>query len=407
MLEIGLGVALFTAIVLALVLVILLARSRLVATGVADVTVNTTRKLKIPVGEKLLTALSSAGINLPSTCGGVGTCGLCRVKVLAGGGAIMATETVHITKREAGEGARLACQVTVKQALDVEVPEAVFGAREWQCTVRSSMNISTLIKEVVLDLAPGDTIDFRAGSYVQIVSPPYQARFADFEIDEAFEEEWKRLGLRKYQAAAAQPESRAYSMANSPADKTSIVLDVRIAIPPPGASDTVPPGIVSSYIFSLKPGDKVAAIGPFGHFFAKDTDNEMVFVGGGVGMAPLRSHIFHQLVELKSKRKMTFWFGARNRREILYRRDFDELQAKYDNFRWFIVLSEPQPEDDWKGMTGFVHQALLAHYLEDHPAPEDCEYYVCGPPVMLRAVRNMLDSLGVDPDNILFDDVGG
>jgi len=406
MLEIGLGVAVFTAIVLVLVLVILLARSKLVATGEAEITVNESRKFKAPMGDKLLTALDEAGIHLPSTCLGVGMCGQCRVKVQGGGGAILPTEKAHITKREANEGARLACQVTIKQAMAVEVPDEIFGVKQWQCTVRSNKNIGTLIKELVLDLPVGETIDFRAGSYVQISCPAYQARFADFDIDAEYQGEWQRLGLRKYEVATKMPESRAYSMASHPGENSFIRLDVRIAIPPPGAPDTVPPGIVSSYIFGLKPGDKVKVTGPFGRFFAKDTTKEMVFIGGGVGMAPMRSHIFHQLIGLKSQRKITFWYGARNRREILYAEDFDDLQAKHDNFQWFVALSDPRPQDDRKGMKGFIHEALLEHYLKDHPAPEDCEYYLCGPPLMVRAVRNMLDMLGVDQDNIFFDDFG-
>ena len=407
MLEIGLGVAFFTTIVLVLVLVILAARSKLVATGEVEVTVNEARKITALVGAKLLSSLAEAGIHLPSGCGAVGTCGQCRVQILAGGGAILPTETAHITKREATQGVRLACQVTVKQEMKVQVPDEVFGVKQWECTVRSNENIATLIKELVLDLPQGEAIDFRAGSYVQITCPPYRARFADFDIGPDYDGEWDRHELRRFESGTARPATRAYSMANYPEENGFVMLDVRIAIPPPGAPDTVPPGVVSSYIFGLRPGDNVTVSGPFGHFFAQDTDSEMIFVGGGVGMAPMRSHIFDQLKRLMSKRKITFWYGARNRRELMYREQFDRLQVEHDNFRWFVALSEPSPEDDWQGMTGFIHEVLYEHYLKDHPTPEDCEYYLCGPPMMIRAVRNMLDSLGVDPDDILFDDFGG
>lgn len=407
MLEISLGVFFFTAIILILVLVILFARSKLVATGEVELTINQERKFKVPVGSKLLGVLTETGIHLPSACGGRGTCGQCHVQVLAGCGAILPTEMALITKREATQGARLACQATVKQETMIQVPEEVFGVKEWECTVRSNENISTLIKELILDLPPGEIIDFQAGSYVQIDCPPYRARYADFDVGSEYSGEWERLGLRGYEAGTEKPETRAYSMASYPEEKTFITLGVRVAIPPPGSPDTVPPGIVSSYIFSLKPGDKVTVSGPFGNFFATDTDNEMVFIGGGVGMAPMRSMIFDQLKRLKSKRKITFWYGARNSRELMYREHFDRLQEERGNFQCFFALSEPSPEEDWGGMTGFIHEALYEHYLKDHPAPEDCEYYLCGPPMMILAVRNMLDSLGVDPDNIFFDDFGG
>jgi Na+-transporting NADH:ubiquinone oxidoreductase subunit F len=407
MIEIGLGVALFTGIVLCLVLVILAVRSRLVATGAVEITVNDERTLKAPVGGKLLGALAEAGIHLPSACGGVGTCGQCRVDVLSGGGAILPTETARISKREAAQGARLACQVTVRQEMAVRVPEEVFGVKHWECTVRSNANIATLMKELVLDLPPGESIDFRAGSYVQITCPPYRARFADFDIGAEYRGEWDRLDLWRHVAVTKRSATRAYSMARYPDEKTVIMLVVRIAIPPPGAPDSVPPGVVSSYIFSLAPGDKVRVSGPFGHFFAAETDKEMVFVGGGAGMAPMRSHVFDQLKRLNTKRKISFWYGARNRRELLYQQEFDRLQAEHDNFRWVAALSEPRPEDRWQGKTGFIHDVLYEYYLKDHPAPEDCEYYLCGPPMMITAVCKMLDNLGVDTDNIRFDDFGG
>jgi Na+-transporting NADH:ubiquinone oxidoreductase subunit F len=387
MIEIALGVALFTAIVVVLVLAILAARSRLVATGTVAVTVNESKAIEASTGDKLLTALSAAGIHLPSACGGVGTCGQCRVRVTDGGGAILPTERASITKREAALGDRLACQVTVKRDMAVRVPDEVFGVKRWDCTVRSNRNIATLIKEVHC--------------------PPYRARFTEFDIAPDYRGEWDRLDLWRYEARTAEATTRAYSLANYPAENTEVRLDIRIAIPPPAAPDTVPPGVVSSYLFGLAPGDTLAVLGPYGNFFATDSDAEMVFVGGGVGMAPMRAHIFDHLLRLKSGRKITFWYGARNRREIIYKEDFDRLQAAHDNFDWFVALSDPEPADDWQGMTGFVHDMLYEHYLKDHPAPEACEYYLCGPPMMIRAVRNMLDSLGVDPDNIFFDDFGG
>jgi Na+-transporting NADH:ubiquinone oxidoreductase subunit F len=297
--------------------------------------------------------------------------------------------------------------VTLKQDMIVQVPDEVFGVKQWQCTVRSNRSIATLIKELVLDLPPGETVDFRAGSYVQIACPAYRARFEDFDIGPEYRAEWDRLGLWRYQVGTAQPTTRAYSMANYPEEDRFVMLDVRIAIPPPGAPDSVPPGVVSSYLFGLRPGDRVTVLGPYGHFFATPSDREMVFVGGGVGMAPMRCHIFDQLKRLESGRRISFWYGARNRRELLYEADFDRLQAEHGNFEWFVALSDPGAMDDWRGPTGFIHEVLYRNYLKDHPAPEDCEYYVCGPPVMIRAVMNMLDSLGVDPDNIFFDDFGG
>jgi Na+-transporting NADH:ubiquinone oxidoreductase subunit F len=407
MFEIGLGIALFTGIVLCLVLVILAVRSRLVAGGTVSVTVNNDRTVEALSGEKLLSALADAGIHLPSACGGVGTCGQCRTMVVQGGGAILPTELAQITKREAAAGVRLACQVTVRQDMVVQVPEEVFGVGHWNCIVHSNANIATLIKELVLDLPAGETIDFRAGSYVQIACPPYRANFADFDIEPGFRDEWDRFDLWRYRAGTATQTTRAYSMANYPDEDEAIKLVVRIAIPPPGAPENVPPGVVSSYIFNLKPGDRVAVSGPFGNFIAAETENEMVFVGGGAGMGPMRSQIFDQLIRRKSQRKITFWYGARSRRELFYSNDFDRLQAEHDNFQWTVALSEPRPEDDWHGKTGFIHDVLYDSYLKDHPAPEDCEYYLCGPPMMIKAVRNMLDNLGVDPDNIFFDDFGG
>jgi Na+-transporting NADH:ubiquinone oxidoreductase subunit F len=405
MLEIILGVVFFTLIVLALVMVILWAKTHLVPQGEVEIVINGQKTIKTPVGVKLLMALAENHLFISSACGGGGTCGQCRVKVLEGGGELLPTEASHISKREAKEGERLSCQVTVKQPMKIEVPEEVFGVKKWECTVRSNRNVATFIKELILDLPPGEVLNFRAGGYIQIECPPYHVKFSDFDIDEEYRADWDKYNLWRLESKVDEPVVRAYSMANFPLENTIIMLNVRIATPPPGLD--VPPGKMSSYIFSLKPGDKVTVSGPFGEFFARETDNEMVFVGGGAGMAPMRSHIFDQLIRLKSKRKMTFWYGARSLREAFYVEHFDKLQAEHPNFRWFLALSEPKPEDNWTGFTGFIHEVLYENYLKDHPAPEDCEYYLCGPPVMNAAVIKMLEDLGVERENILLDDFGG
>jgi len=406
MLEISLGVAMFTTIVLLLVFVIIVARQRLVSTGNVAIMVNDERELKVPVGQKLLGALAGQQLFIPSACGGGGTCGQCRVRVFEGGGAILPTETSIITKREANEGERLSCQVSVKRDMRIQVPSEVFGVKKWQCRVRSNRNMATFIKELVLELPEGESVDFRAGGYIQIECPPHELKYSDFDIEPQFRDEWDRYDLWRYESKVKKTMVRAYSMANYPEESGLIILNVRIASPPPSAPDA-PPGIMSSYIFNLKPGDEVTISGPFGEFFACDTDNEMVFIGGGVGMAPMRSHIFDQLRRINTKRKMTFWYGARSKREVFYQEDFDQLQAENDNFRWFTALSDPAKEDNWTGLTGFIHQVLYENYLADHPAPEDCEYYMCGPPMMNSAVIRMLEDMGVERENIMLDDFGG
>ncbi len=407
MLEIGLGVATFTGIILCLVLVIVAVRSRLVPAGEVEITVNETRTTKARAGDKLLNALADADIHLPSACGGVGTCGQCRLRVLDGGGEALPTEASHLTRRELADGTRLACQVAIKQDMAIRVPEEIFGVRQWRCSVRSSVTVATLIREIVLELPPGESIEFRAGSYVVINCPPYQARFSDFDIGPAFRDEWDRFDLWRYRAGTGTATTRAYSLANAPEESEIVMLVVRIAIPPPAAPATVPPGVVSSYLFSLKAGDTASVSGPFGNFFARESGREMILVGGGAGMAPLRAHILDQLKRLGSKRKISFWYGARSLRELFYADQFDRLQQEHDNFRWVVALSDPRPEDEWRGETGFIHEVLFERYLEDHPAPEDCDYYLCGPPMMIKAVRNMVDNLGVDADNVFFDDFGG
>ncbi|MBF6649017.1 NADH:ubiquinone reductase (Na(+)-transporting) subunit F [Methylobacter sp. BlB1] len=404
--EIALGIIIFTVIVIALVFVIIGAKNKLVASGDVEILINDEKKIHVPVGSKLLTALADNGLFVPSACGGGGTCAQCRVKVHSGGGEILPTETSHITKREAAEGERLSCQVTVRNNMEIEVEDDVFGVKKWECTVKSNHNVATFIKELVLELPEGEEIKYRAGGYIQIECPPHVAKYSDFNIEERFHEDWDKYNLWRYVSDVKEPALRAYSMASYPEEK-EIMLNVRIATPPPGAPDSVPPGIMSSYIFNLKPGDKCIVSGPYGEFFAKDTDAEMVFIGGGAGMAPMRSHIFDQLRRLKSKRKMTFWYGARSKREMFYVEDFDMLARENDNFEWHVALSDPLPDDNWTGYTGFIHNVLYENFIKNHPAPEDCEFYMCGPPIMNSSVINMLLENGVEPENIFLDDFGG
>ncbi|EMR14054.1 Na(+)-translocating NADH-quinone reductase subunit F [Methylophaga lonarensis MPL] len=404
--EIILGITLFTLIILALVFVILSARRRLVASGDIEIVINDEKTIHCPAGGKLLGALANANLFVSSACGGGGTCGQCKVKIQEGGGSILPTEESLINKREAREGERLSCQVAVKQNMRIEVPEEVFGVKKWECTVRSNHNVATFIKELVLELPEGEDVKFRAGGFIQIECPPHTVDYKDFIIEDEYREDWDRYDMWRYKSVVKEEVVRAYSMANYPEEKGIVMLNVRIASPPP-SDDSIPPGQMSSYIFNLKPGDKVTISGPFGEFFAKNTDKEMVFIGGGAGMAPMRSHIFDQLGRLKSKRKMTFWYGARSLREMFYVEDFDKLAEENDNFTWNVALSDPLPEDNWKGYTGFIHNVLYENYLKDHPAPEDCEFYICGPPMMNAAVISMLEDLGVEPENILLDDFGG
>lgn len=407
LLEISLGVVFFTGIVLLLVMVILVARSRLVSTGTVNILINGETTIQAPVGVRLLTALANARLFVPSACGGSGTCGQCRVRIFSGGGAILPTEESHITRREARQGERLSCQVMVKGDMKIQVPDEVFGVKKWQCTVRSNRNVATFIKELVLALPDDELIEFRAGGYIQVDCPPHKTGFRDFDIDDRFRDEWDRLNLWRFNSIVKETITRAYSMANYPLENDVIILNVRIALPPAGLRSPVPPGKVSSYLFGLNPGDRLVVSGAYGDFFAKDTDAEMVFIGGGAGMAPMRSHIFDQLKRLRSKRKISFWYGARNRREIFYAEIFDRLQEEHGNFSWHVALSDPQPQDEWTGYEGFIHKVVHDNYLARHPAPEDCEYYLCGPPMMNAAVIRMLEDLGVERDNIMLDDFGG
>jgi len=407
MVQIVLAVAVFTGIVVLLSAVILLARSKLVETGAVEMIVNDDREFQVPAGAKLLTALSSVGLYLPGGCGGKGTCGQCRVKVLAGGGPMLPTESALIGRKEAADHVRLGCQVTVREDVRVRIPDEVFGVRKWECKLRSNRNLSTFIKEIDLELPPGEEVPFRAGGYIQVECPPYEAKFSDFDIGPEFRDEWERNNLWRFRAGTKVPTIRAYSMANYPEEKGVILLNVSIALPPPGSDENVPPGVVSSYLFNLKPGDPVTIAGPYGEFYAKDTDNEMVFIGGGAGMAPLRSHIFDQLKRLGTDRKISFWFGVRSKRDLIYHEEFTRLAAEHPNFSYVVALSEPKEKDAWDGPVGFIHQVAYDEYLAQHEAPEDCEYYMCGPPLMVSAVQKMLTDLGVSEENVMFDDFGG
>lgn len=402
-----LGVVMFTVIVLTLVAVILAARSRLVSTGDVTIDINEDpeKAVTTPAGDKLLNTLSGAGVFLPSACGGGGTCAQCKCKVLDGGGEMLPTERSHFTKREEAEGWRLSCQVPVKQDMKIEVEEELFGVKKWECEVVSNDNVATFIKELVLKLPEGEDVNFRAGGYVQLECPPHTVEYKNFEIQDEYRGDWDKFDQWKYVSKVDETTIRAYSMANYPEEKGLLKFNIRIASPPPGTDFA--PGKMSSFVFNLKPGDKMAVYGPFGEFFAKDTDNEMVFVGGGAGMAPMRSHIFDQLKRLSSTRKISFWYGARSLREAFYVDEFDKLAEDNPNFTWHLALSDPLPEDNWEGKTGFIHQVLYDNYLKDHAAPEDCEFYMCGPPMMNAAVIKMLEDQGVEPENILLDDFGG
>ena len=405
--EIVLGVLMFTVIVLALVVLILVAKSRLVASGNIEILINDQKTIEVPAGGKLLGALSDAGIFVSSACGGGGTCAQCLVKVRDGGGDILATERTHINNREAREGCRLSCQVAVKQNMSVEVPPEAFETKRWTCTVKSNHNVATFIKELVLELPVGEDVDFKPGGYIQIECPPHVVAYKDFNIETEYRDDWDKFDVWRYVSTVDAEVVRAYSMANYPGEKGVIMLNVRVASPPPRAVENTPPGKMSSYIFSLKPGDKVEISGPYGEFFIKDTQAEMVYIGGGAGMAPLRSHIFELFKERKSDRKVSYWYGGRSKRELFYVDQFEKIATDFPNFSFHIALSEPLPEDQWTGDVGFIHQVLYDNYLKEHPAPEDIEYYICGPPMMNQAVFKLLGDLGVEPDNIAFDDFGG
>jgi len=402
------GVAMFTAIVMGLAVMILMARARLVSTADVSIEINDdpSRALTVEAGGKLLQTLAGSGIFLSSACGGGGTCGQCRCQVLDGGGTFLPVEEGHFTRGQLRQNWRLACQVAVKQDMKIHVEPEFFGVKQWDCEVVSNKNVATFIKELVLKLPKGESVDFRAGGYVQLEAPPHSVNYRDFDIDPEYRGDWERFKFFDLASSVDETVIRAYSMANYPEEKGLLKFNIRIATPPPGTKD-VPPGQMSSYVFGLKPGDRMRVFGPFGEFFARDTRAEMIFVGGGAGMAPMRSHIFDQLRRVHSDRKISFWYGARSLREMFYVEDFDALQAANHNFEWHVALSDPQPEDNWAGYTGFIHKVLYDNYLKDHPAPEDCEFYMCGPPMMNAAVIKLLLELGVERENIMLDDFGG
>ena len=408
MITILLGVGMFTSVIVTLVAIVLVARSRLVASGKVTIVINddNSKAISTPAGSTLLSTLAANKIFIPSACGGKGTCGVCKANVLEGGGILLPTERSHVTRGEERNGVRLTCQVKVKNDMCIELPPEIFSVREWECTVRSNKNVATFIKELVLELPPGESVPFRAGGYIQITCPPHEVKYSSFDVDSNYRNDWDKFNMWRYESKVDEPVSRAYSMANYPEEKGVILLNVRIASPPPKSQENVPPGKMTSYLFNLKQGDKVIISGPFGEFYAKDTDAEMLFIGGGAGMAPMRSHIFDQIKRLKTKRKLTFWYGARSLQEAFYINDFNEIQAAYENMDWHLALSEPLPADQWTGYTGFIHQVVLDNYLNTHPSPEDIEYYLCGPPQMLTACMKMLHGLGVEPENILYDDFG-
>ena len=404
--EILLGVVMFSGIVLVLVLLILEAKNRLEPSGTVQITVNEQKVLEVPAGGKLLGALASEGIFVSSACGGGGTCAQCKVHVHSGGGDILQTEKNHINRREAREGCRLSCQVSVKQNMNIEVPDEAMETKKWECTVQSNHNVATFIKEFVLKLPEGEQVNFKSGGYIQIEVPPHEIAFKDFDIEEEYHEDWDKFDVWRYVSRVDEEVIRAYSMANYPGEKGIIMLNVRVATPNPRAPEGTPPGKASSYIFSRKPGDKVTISGPYGEFFINDSDSEMVYIGGGAGMAPLRSHIFELFRNRKTDRKVSYWYGGRSLRELFYVDHFRRIEEEFPNFSFHIALSDALPEDNWTGYTGFIHQVVLDNYLKDHPSPEDIEYYLCGPPMMNAAVFKMLDDLGVEPENIRFDDFG-
>jgi Na+-transporting NADH:ubiquinone oxidoreductase subunit F len=408
MLSIGLAILMFTAVVLLLVALLMVARNKMVPSGDVSILVNedASKVLKVAAGGTLLGALTNNKIFIPSACGGKGTCGVCEVVVKEGGGALLPTESGFITPGEAKRGCRLACQVKVKRDMRIEVPAEIFSVRKWQCRVLSNRNVSSFIKELKVELPAGEEVPFRAGGYVQIECPPHSLSYREFDIEEAFRAEWDQFDLWRFKSVVTEPVERGYSVASYPLEKGVLLFTIRIVFPP-DYRDDIPPGKMSSYLFNLKPGDSVTVAGPFGEFFARDTDKEMCFVAAGAGMAPMRSHIFDQLLRLKTQRKMSFWYSARNLSEVFYVEEFDKLAREHPNFEWHIVLSEPRPEDNWSGPIGLVrHKALHKLFLAQHPAPEDVEYYLCGPDVMNKAVIKMCMDVGVDRENIMLDDFG-
>jgi len=407
--SIGLGVFMFSFVVLAMVVLLLFAKSKLVQSGPVKITINGDEDNVVTcgAGSTLLNTLSEQKIFVPSACGGGGTCSQCRVQVHAGGGTLLPTEEGHISRGEARENWRLACQVKVKEDMDIEVPAEIFSVKKWECEVISNRNVATFIKEFIVQLPEGEEIDYESGGYIQIEIPNHEVKYSDFEIEEDYRGDWDQFNMWRYKSTVTEPCERAYSMASYPAEGNRLMLNVRIASPPPRAPEGIPPGKASSYIFGCKPGDKVSISGPYGEFFLKQNDREMVFIGGGAGMAPMRSHLMHLFRTEKTQKKVSFWYGARSLREAFYEDDFNQIQEDFPNFNWHIALSDPLPEDKWAGCTGFIHQVLHDNYLSQHEAPEECQYYLCGPPMMNTAVIDMLVDLGVEREDIFLDDFGG
>ena len=404
--DIFLGVIAFTVSVNLMVIVILISRKFLIATGNVEIQLNEDpdRILQVQAGDKLLQTLANEEMFLSSACGGKGTCAQCKCVIMEGGGAILPTEETHFTNHEKREGWRLSCQVSVKDNMKVQVPDEVFGAKKWECEVISNENVATFIKELILKLPEGEEVNFKAGGYVQMEIPPCEIDFKDFNIDQKYNDDLERFNFWNNSISIKETVIRAYSMANYPEEKGIMKFNVRIELPPPGTD--YPPGEMTSYLFNLKPGDNLIIFGPFGDFFANESEAEMIFIGGGAGMAPMRSHIFDQLLRINTNRKITFYYGARSLKEVFYKEEYDELARNNENFNWTLALDSPQPEDNWEGPTGFIHQVILDEYLKNHESPEDCEYYMCGPPAMMNAVFGMLDDLGVEPEAIRFDDFG-
>ena len=404
-------------IILFLVSLLLLASSKLQPQGEVKISINDgSDSISVKPGTNLLSALSSKNIYLPSACGGGGTCAACKCQVVDGGGEILATEKTHINRKDAQDNWRLACQVKVRNDLDIKVKDEVLSIKKWECTVKSNDNVATFIKELVVELPKGEILDFQSGGYIQIDIPKYEVDFKNFDIDKEYHEDWDKFKIWDFKLKNDQEIFRAYSMANHPAEGNIVMLNVRIATPPPPLWNEVPPGIASSYIFDLKPGDKVTISGPYGDFFINESDAEMLYIGGGAGMAPMRSHLYHLFRTIKSGRKVNFWYGGRSKRELFYVDHFRSLEKDFPNFKFYIALSEPLEEDNWKvkdgldgegdGFVGFIHQAVIDNYLNHHESPEDIEVYYCGPPLMNKAVDKMALDFGVPPENIRFDDFG-
>lgn len=402
-----LALAVFFGVVILLVAALLLVEHKVVLKGDRRIVINDDpgKSIRAPTGTTLLSALNQNDILLPSACGGKGSCGLCKCNVIEGGRDILPTELAHLSRKEKLDNIRLSCQLKVKEDMHIRIPDEIFNIQKYDATVVSNENVASFIKELRLKLDPGQQMDFKTGAYVQIDIPEFERLYREIHVGETYKKVWDRFDFWGLKARSEEPVYRAYSMANTPAEDL-FRFTIRIATPPPGATD-IPPGVASSYLFTLKPGDRVSLSGPFGDFFIKDTQREMCFVGGGAGMAPLRAHIFYQLLNEKTERRMTFWYGARSKSEMFYDDEFKELEKNFTNFSYHVALSEPQPEDGWDGPVGFIHQVAYDLYLKDHPDPTEIEYYLCGPPMMLKAVQAMLDDLGVEPEMIAFDDFGG